>query len=121
MFLKLCAAVLVLWLGKINCTKPVVRTMSIDSTGKVKAGPGTKSVVRSMSKKGDASMSIEATGKVDWRRKERPVVRKVNHAAAFGTHSRNDRAVEQQSLEERVEIMENAVQASHLSLQQAAY
>jgi hypothetical protein len=46
------------------------------------------------------------------------VVRKVYHSAAFDTHSVNGLAVELQSLEQRVETIENVVQAPHLSLQQ---
>ena len=109
MFLKLCAAFLVLWVGTVKGAKPVVRSMSIDSTGKVKAGQGTKPVVRSMSKKGDAAMSIEATGTVNEKRRERPVVRKVNQSAAFDT---NVLATELQSLEKRVATIENAMQTS---------
>ena len=46
------------------------------------------------------------------------VVRKVNHSGAFDTHSVNGVAVELQALEKRVETIENALNSTHLSLQQ---
>ena len=47
------------------------------------------------------------------------VVRKVNNLADFDKHSVSGLAVEVQSLEKRVETIENAVHAGNLSLQQA--
>ena len=46
------------------------------------------------------------------------VVRQANKFADFDEHSVNGLAVELQSLEERVETIENAVHAGNLSLQQ---
>jgi hypothetical protein len=74
-----------------------------------------KSVVRKVSSSG-AIKTHSANGLAVGVPKS--VVRKVNHSGAFDTHSVNGVAVELQALEKRVETIENALNSTHLSLQQ---
>ena len=126
MLLKLCAAALVLWVRTIMGAKPVVRSMSIESTGKIKDNTVRKPIVRSMKTKDGVksadklSMSIDPKGKVN-KGNGRPVIRKVRgvkatelvsasqvkNSADFDKDRVKGLAVELQSLEERVATIEN--------------
>ena len=59
MFLRLCAASLILWLGTVKGAKPVVRSMSIDAKGKIKANQKAKSVIRKVHGTKDSNAKVD--------------------------------------------------------------
>ena len=90
LFLKLCAASLVLWVGMTKGEtpgRPVVQSVAIDSIGHVKELKGPKSVPTGQVKelKGSKSVvrsrSVETTGKVDELKGPKSVVRSRSRSA----------------------------------------